>query len=203
MSKKKWALVGFTIGLIAFSGVFSWFMFFRHPWVSPLGVNPAIGLPLYDYSYNNKIAGFGQITPTYYHNGFDFAVNASTTFVAAHEAYVDGIRTWYNDKGGHWQTNVELWINPQWTIEMAFESWALNETYANLQAGQILVSVGEHVMTNQSIGILQHFGDGSHVHFGVGTWGNYICPYDAFTASARATFVTQFYKVNTTTDWRM
>ncbi len=208
MSKKTKIIAVAIIAVISFSVIAVYYVQFRHPYTLPLGENPTIGLPIYDFSYNNIIQGFGNIpvrpgNTTFYHNGIDFGVNATTTFVCPHNAYVDGIKTWYNDKGGHWQTNVELWLNPQWTIEMTFESWALNETYANLQRNAILATQGQYFTTNQTIGNLLVHGSGAHVHFGVLSNGNAICPYDVLTPSAKVTFAAQFFKVNSTPSWNM
>ncbi|MHA1367698.1 MAG: hypothetical protein ACTSP5_14985 [Candidatus Heimdallarchaeota archaeon] len=56
---------------------------------------------------------------------------------------VKGIRTWFNEKGGHWQTSVNFQYNWKYTFDVAFESWALNETYANLQRDVIPLKFGQ------------------------------------------------------------
>ncbi|WXG44396.1 MAG: hypothetical protein WED04_10240 [Promethearchaeati archaeon SRVP18_Atabeyarchaeia-1] len=208
MSRKvKIAASAVIVSLLCVGSGLAWLFLFRHPGTLPLGETPAIGLPLYDFSHNNMIGGFGNIhrldNTTYYHNGIDFSVNGTTNFVCPFSAYVDEVRTWFNDKGGHWQTNVRLWINSQWAIEIIFESWALNETYGNLEADAVSVVLGQLVVANQTVGNLLVFGNGAHVHFGVLSNSNAICPYNVFTPSAKATFATQFYKVNSTPSWYM
>jgi hypothetical protein len=207
MSKKLKILAGLIVISVCVGSGLTWFLLFRHPSTLALGQTPAIGLPLYDFTHNYMIGGFGNIhrpdNTTYYHNGIDFAVNRTTDFVCPFNAYVDDIKTWFNDKGGHWQTNVRFWINSQWEIEMVFESWALNETYAKFQASNVTVTQNQFVASNQTVGYLQVFGGGAHVHFGVYTNSNAICPYDVFTPSAKATFATQFFKVNSTPSWNM
>jgi hypothetical protein len=207
MSKKVKALVGVMIFSVCIGVGLGWYFFFRHPNTLALGQTPSIGLPVYDFSHNNIIGAYGNMNyggnQTVFHGGFDFGFNATVSFVAPYNAYIDEIRCWYNDKGGHWQTNVILWLNPQWQIEMGFESWALNETYANLQLAAISVVSGQHVSANQTIGNLLCHGNGCHVHFDVKSSGTWICPYDVFTQSAKATFAQQFYKVNVTSSWNM
>jgi len=169
----------------------------------PSGEDPILCLPLYDFSHCDAIQGYGQITPEYYHNGIDFGVNGTTIIVASHAAYVDEIKFWYNEKGGHWQTNVRLWLNSQWMIEIAFESWAVNETYGQMQRDAILVNQGQYVEANQSIGSLLVHGSGAHIHFGIYSNNEDKCPYSYFSPSAKAIFEAHFYSVNYTQHWCM
>ena len=202
MSKMRTALAVCTISIICLAGVGVWVIFFRYPSTLALGQTPIISLPLNDFSHNSFIQGFGQIHTDYYHDGFDFGVNDTTVFVAVFSAYVADVKSnWYNERGGHWQTNVQLWINPQWEVEMAFESWALNETYGALQASAITVVRGQYVAANQSLGSLLAHGDHAHVHFAVRSWGNGLCPYYYFTESAKAVFAARFALVNITAGW--
>ncbi|MHA1264975.1 MAG: M23 family metallopeptidase [Candidatus Helarchaeota archaeon] len=176
---------------------------FRYPNTLPLGQVPSIELPLYNFSTCNAIQGFGQITPDYYHNGIDFGVNATTPIRAPFAAYVDFIQFWYNDKGGHWQTNVKLWLNSQWEIEIVFESWALNETYGQLQRDAIIVNLGQYVEENQSIGNLLFHGHGAHIHFGIYDNSVAKCPHSYFTSTAKSAFDAYFFSVNYTPSWCM
>jgi len=204
LSKKRSALAVCTISIVCLAGVGIWVVFLMYPSTLPLGETPAISLPLNDFSHNSYIGGFGQIQSHFFHNGFDFGVNGTTVFVAVFDAYVMDVKSnWYNERGGHWQTNVGLWINPQWRIEMAFESWALNETYGALQASAISVIRGQHIAANQTIGSLLVHGQYAHVHFGVRSWGNDVCPYYYFTEPAKASFAFQFARVNITSGWDM
>lgn len=181
-----------------------WFVYFRYPDTVPSGQNPLLILPLYDFSHNDFIQGFGQIHLDYYHNGFDFGVNDTTVIVAPCNAYVFDIKSnWYNERGGHWQTNVELRLNAQWRISIPFESWALNSTYGALQANQILVHVGQYVAVNQTLGYLLCHGEHAHIHFSVISYDTHVCPYYYFTESAKTVFVDQFYRVNITSGWDM
>ena len=79
-------------------------------------------------------------------------------------------------------------MNSQWEIRTAFESWALNETYGQLQLEAITVTVGQHVSANESLGQLLYHGSGCHIHFGVIQGDTAVCPYPYFTAEAQATF---------------
>ncbi|NVM30038.1 MAG: peptidoglycan DD-metalloendopeptidase family protein, partial [Candidatus Helarchaeota archaeon] len=165
--------------------------------------DPALLLPMYDFSNNSYIYGYGQLTLDTFHNGIDFGVNSTTAIVAPHAAYVEAVDFWYNDKGGHWQTNVRLWLNHQWKIEIAFESWALNETYGQLQADAIRVNPGQYVEVNQTLGNLLYHGTGAHIHFMISFNNADLCPYTFFTPTSQSIFAAQFALVNYTAHWCM
>ena len=168
-----------------------------------MGAEPKLVLPMYNFSNNSYIQGFGQITPTDDHNGIDFGINATTEIMAPHDAYIDNIRTWYNEKGGHWQTNVELWLSFRWYIEIIFESWALNESFGKLQRDAIVVTRGQYVQANQTLGNLLYHGAYAHIHFGIKTFSTDLCPYTYFSSAAKTAFENQFPNVNTTLHWCM
>ncbi|HUX99893.1 MAG TPA: hypothetical protein VMV49_10085 [Candidatus Deferrimicrobium sp.] len=201
MKKKGLIISIILIGVICSVGFLLKFLFFRFPNTVPPGEDPAILLPLYDFSHNNYIQGFGQITPEYYHNGIDFGVNDTTTIVAPHDAYVMEVKFWFNDKGGHWQTNVNLWLNSQWRLEIIFESWAENESFGIIQKNAIGVTQNQFIEVNETIGNLLHHGEATHIHFSVYSNNVGVCPYNYFTSSAKITFETQFYLVNYTPYW--
>ncbi|MHA1836018.1 MAG: hypothetical protein ACTSYQ_03730 [Candidatus Odinarchaeia archaeon] len=173
-----------------------WYLNYQQHTILPLGEDPQLILPLYDFSHLDGIGRYGQITEDFYHNGIDFSVNQSTIFVAPHDCYVKDIIFAYNELGGHWQTNVLLTINQQWTLELIFESWAENETYGQLQRDQIIVNQGDFIEANQTIGTLLIHGKGAHVHFTVRSYDTDVCPYQYFTPEAKATFEELFYEFN-------
>lgn len=193
-----------AIVLFSVAGISVWYIFFRYPDTVPFGENPVLILPMYDFSHNDFIQGFGQIHPDYYHNGFDFGVNDTTAIVAPCNAYVFDIKSnWYNEKGGHWQTNVELRLNVQWHISIPFESWALNSSYGALQANQITVHVGQYVAANQTLGHLLSHGEHAHIHFSLISYDTHVCSYYYFVEPARVIFLYQFSLVNITAGWDM
>ncbi len=198
MANKKMILAAIII-IASVSGFSFWYLNFENtPSFLPLGESPEIILPLYQIENLDAIQGFGQLTPDFYHNGIDFGVNATTVIVAPHNCVVTWIQFWYNDKGGHWQTNVRLKINEEWEIEVVFESWALNETYGQYQRDAIIVEVGQILNVNETIGNLLVHGDGAHIHFGLLTYGTGVCPYQHFTSEAKALFDAVFPYVNYT-----
>jgi hypothetical protein len=202
--KAKYIILIIMIGIAGIcSGFLIKFIFFRYPNTLPSGEDPELLLPIYDFSHVDAIAGHGNISPGEYHNGIDFGVNASTAIVAPYDAYIKDIKCWYNDKGGHWQTNVRLWLNSQWEIEIAFEPWALNESFGLLQKDAIVVTTDQFVKANQTLGDLLCQGAHAHIHFMIRKSNTDYCPYIYFSSSAQITFAAQFYLVNYTPYWCM
>lgn len=197
MVRKKLILASVII-IASISGFSFWyFTSFASPSFLPLGEDPKLILPLYQIENIAIIQGFGNLTWGF-HNGIDFGVNATTVIVAPHNCVVTWIQFWYNEKGGHWQTNVRLKINQEWELEIAFESWALNETYGQYQRDAIIVEVGQILHVNETIGSLLVHGSGAHIHFGLLTYGTAVCPYRYFTPEAKAIFDAVFPHVNST-----
>ncbi|WEU40887.1 MAG: peptidoglycan DD-metalloendopeptidase family protein [Candidatus Odinarchaeum yellowstonii] len=180
--------LGAVVIVACVSGFVVWNIISGIPDTLPLDQDPQLILPLYDYSNLTMIQGYGQVEPDRFHNGFDFTVNDTTIIVAPCEAYVQDISFFENEAMNTWQTNLRLRLNSRWSVIIAFESWALNETYGRYQLDAIIVKVGDHVAANQTIGELLHHGSGSHIHFGIIDSGEWVCPYQYFTAEAQSTF---------------
>jgi hypothetical protein len=197
MDKKKVAIGLIIIFACAGAGLGIYVYYIYSMPLSP-GQDPSLNLPFTDSSHLEGIQGFGQINPTYYHNGIDFMFNDTTQILAAYGGSILEVKFWYNDKGGHWQTNVRIQLNTQWTQESVFESWAVNQTDGQLQADAILVKAGDKVQQGQALGNLLHHGTGCHVHFGLLSNNNAVCPYTYFSAPAKATFDGYFTKYNYT-----
>ncbi|WEU40874.1 MAG: M23 family metallopeptidase [Candidatus Odinarchaeum yellowstonii] len=195
MNRKRAAALGVSIIIICVTAFTVWNLLTSIPDALPEGQNPELMLPLYDYSHLDVIQAYGQIRPDYFHPGFDFGVNDTTVIVAPCDAYVTYINSWYNDKSGHWQTNVGLRLNSKWRIDIVFESWAENETYGALQFQAIIVRVGQFVAANQTIGNLLCHGSYAHIHFGLYFNEEAVCPYPYFTPSAQSTFQELYMKV--------
>ena len=70
--------------IVCVVGVSAWMLLGTrgYPDTLPEGEDPQLILPLYDYSHLNIIQGYGQVSPDYFHPGFDFGVNDTTVIVA-------------------------------------------------------------------------------------------------------------------------
>ncbi len=165
-----------------------------------LNSNPVVmDLPFKEYNHIDAIQGFGDLGYQF-HNGIDYGINASTKFYAWCKLRVTGIRTWFNEKGGHWQTNIQFAYSWKYSFECAFESWALNETYALLQEAALPVKIGQVLEKGDFIGTLMNYGDSAHVHFGIKENHQDVCPYLFLSPSAKIIFDQLFAKVAYTTN---
>ncbi|OLS14773.1 MAG: hypothetical protein RBG13Loki_1606 [Promethearchaeota archaeon CR_4] len=162
----------------------------------PAGANPSLQLPFTDASNLTMIGAYfseASFTP---HTGIDFSFNTSVDILAATGGYVEDVKFWFNEKGGHWQTNVRVRLNSQWAVEVAFESWALTQDVGQLQASAILVQVGMKIAAGTQIGTLLYHGSGCHIDFGINNKSQRVCPYPYFTSEAKATFDPLFAMYN-------
>ena len=162
---------GATLGIFAFA-VFP----------LPPGQLPSMRLPIDDFSTFVRFNSFNSTG----HNGLDFNVNASTPIVAPCDVFVFDVKCWYNDRGGHWQTNVRAYMSFTWTMEIAFESWATDEPTARLQEQAIVARAWTRVAAGAPLGTLLYEGDGAHIHFMIKENDAATCPFPYFTPAAQA-----------------
>ena len=154
-----------------------------YPDTLPLGSNPALEFPYNTTEYIMRIQGFSSS-----HQGIDLNVNHSVGLVAIHAAYVLVIRTFYNDAGGHWNTNIIFRLNDDWSYEYKLEPWAYDFTNATYQENNLTINVGDKVLTNQSIGILLYLDPECHIDYTLHYRGNPVCQYQYFSTDAKAKF---------------
>ena len=79
--------------------------------------------------------------------------------------------------------------NWKYDFDVAFESWALNETYANLQRDVIPLKFGQIIERGEVLGQLLYHGSGTHIHFGMKESGKDVCAYQFYCPAAKATFL--------------
>ncbi|HUT79790.1 MAG TPA: M23 family metallopeptidase [Candidatus Bathyarchaeia archaeon] len=148
---------------------------------------PLIDFPVENTDIIHIIWGYGMQNGAF-HNGIDFGCNASVNIIAWCNMTVLHITTFYNEMGGHWQTNVFLEFNDRFTFDCAFESWALNETFANYQRDAINVVEGQTIQQGEVLGLLLNHGSGTHIHFGMYDLGESVCAYHYYTEEAKNIF---------------
>ncbi|MHA1109698.1 MAG: hypothetical protein ACTSRE_01245 [Promethearchaeota archaeon] len=173
-------VISFGIGVVYIGGII------RENKISKLPA-PSVDFPVEDPSVVHIIWGYGDQGGDH-HNGIDFGCNTSVNIVAWCDMEVEDIDTFYNERGGHWQTNVGLKFNDKYSFVCAFEPWALNETYAYYQEDAISVEVGQIVTRGEVIGELLNYGDGTHIHFGMYNNTADVCAYQYFSETAKAIF---------------
>ncbi|MHA2431038.1 MAG: hypothetical protein ACXACC_08400 [Promethearchaeota archaeon] len=154
-----------------------------YPDTLPLGNVPILELPYNTSEYVWAVQGFSIS-----HQGIDLNVNHSVGLVAMHEAYVTNIMTFWNGAGGHWNTNVMFRLNDDWGYEYKLEPWAYNYTHAMHQENNLTISIGDKVLTNQSIGPLLYLDVQCHIDYTLHYQDTPVCQYTYFSAAAKAIF---------------
>ena len=187
--KKKTFLIVFSIIFIIVGGGGGYILYKMWPATWARGA-PSMGFPIANTDVIHILGGYGPKPWMDLHNGIDYGCNDSVYIIAWCDMRVRGIKFWFNDGGGHWQTNVGLAYNWKYTFDCVFESWALNETYGSLQLAEIYVKVGQKVSRGDVIGKLLYHGSGTHIHFGMKESGNDVCPYLFLSPSAKTLFDT-------------
>lgn len=148
---------------------------------------PVVDFPVENTDVIHIIWGYGNQSGNF-HNGIDFGCNDSVNIIAWCDMIVEDITMFYNDVGGHWQTNVFLKFNDRYYFDCPFESWALNESYANLQKDAIAVEKGQTISRGELLGELLYHGSGTHIHFGMYDSNADVCAYQYFSETAKSLF---------------
>ena len=150
---------------------------------------PVLDFPVENTDVIHIMAGYGNIGLGFFHNGIDFGCNDSVNIIAPCDLRVIGIKTWlYATDPDRWQTSVRMRTNIGYLLEIAFESWALNESFGDLQRNALNIKVGQKVDQGEVLGQLLYHGDGTHIHFMIKVNGEDACPYQFFSASAKGIF---------------
>ncbi|HUT79627.1 MAG TPA: M23 family metallopeptidase [Candidatus Bathyarchaeia archaeon] len=161
---------------------------------------PVFDFPVENIDVIHILGGYGNTSWGSFHYGIDFGCNASVNILAACDLRVTAIQTWmYTTDPDRWQTSVLLEINQAYGLNIAFESWALNETYANLQRDAIVVELDQIVLRGQVLGQLLYHGEGTHIDFMLIKQGSPVCPYPYFSDSAKNLFDSLWIKYGTPT----
>ncbi|MBD3189105.1 MAG: peptidoglycan DD-metalloendopeptidase family protein [Candidatus Heimdallarchaeota archaeon] len=151
---------------------------------------PVLDFPVANIAVIHLIGGYGNVPWGGFHNGIDFCCNVSVNILAPCDVRVTEIRTWMyaTDPPDRWQTSVQFKTTWGYTLSIAFESWALNETYADIQRDTVPLQVNQKVSRGEVLGQLLYHGDGCHIHFMMKHNGEAICPYPLFSSTAKAIF---------------
>ncbi|NHJ87436.1 MAG: M23 family metallopeptidase [Asgard group archaeon] len=189
MSRKGRILLGIFIPLIiigsGIGGVLLW-MSWPADWSRDA---PVLAFPVENSAVIHIIQGYGNMPWVYFHNGIDFGCNASVNILAPCEVRVIGMKTWmYATDPDRWQTSVQFTINWVYTLDIAFESWAPNETFGDIQRNAIVVHVNQIVLPGEVLGQLLNHGEGCHIHFMIKYKGESVCPYLYFSEDAKNLF---------------
>lgn len=193
MKRRGKIILGVFLTLFIISGGFGGFVLWK-VWPADFSREPPVlDFPVEDSNVIHILGGYGYVPWGGWHNGIDFGCNTSVNILAPCNLRVVGIKTWlYATDPDRWQTSVQFTINWAYTLEICFESWALNETFGDIQKDAIVVEVNHYVSRGEVLGELLYHGDGTHIHFGVKYKGNDVCPYNYFSNEAKILFDSLF-----------
>ena len=149
---------------------------------------PILEFPVVNIDAIHIIWGYGYHGDNF-HGGIDYGCNDSVYIKAPCDLQVFYIETWiYTTDPVLWQTKVKMEFNARFVIEISFESWAQNETYANYQRDAINVTEGQFIQEGDIIGMLLYHGEGTHIDFSMSDIEEFICPYQYFSNEAKTIF---------------
>jgi hypothetical protein len=133
------------------------------------------------------------------HNGIDFGINDTATILATCNMTCNDKSLFYNELGGHWQAGCSFTYNDDFEIFYAFESFAQNETYGQIQLDAITVEIGQKVTQGEIIGQLFMHEPSAHIHFMIQRKFRPVCPYLYFNTVAKSIFDTLWPLIGTGT----
>ncbi|HUT82591.1 MAG TPA: hypothetical protein VMZ29_15450 [Candidatus Bathyarchaeia archaeon] len=190
MKQRSKILLGIFIPIIIIGsslGVFALWAYLPAEWSREA---PVLEFPVALVEVIHIIGGYGYVPWGGFHNGIDFGCNTSVNILAPCNVRVVGIRTWMysTDPPDRWQTSVQFITTWGYELSIAFESWALNETFADIQQEAVPLSLNQKISQGEVLGQLLYHGNGCHIHFMIRHNGVDICPYQLFSATAKAIF---------------
>ncbi|MBK5112670.1 MAG: hypothetical protein KGD59_06375 [Candidatus Heimdallarchaeota archaeon] len=194
--QRKWKIIlGITISLIIVIGGFAGGLllnnYLRNNGSSGSNNDPPIfAFPVENTEVLSMLYGFIWNETHEIHNGIDFMINATANILAPCNMTVNDKSLFYNEIGDHWQTGYSFDINDDFELFIAFESFAENETFGNLQLDALLVDIGDEVVQGQLLGPLFLHRGGAHIHFMLHKNNEPVCPYLYFSYDAKTTFDT-------------
>lgn len=150
---------------------------------------PVLEFPVENIDVIHALGGYGDTGLGFFHNGIDFGCNESVNIIASCDVRVIEIKTWmYATDPDRWQTSVRMRTTFGYILEIAFESWALNESFGNLQKDALQLKIGQKVQQGEVLGELLYHGSGTHIHYMIRNNRDSICPYQFFSTNAKAIF---------------
>jgi hypothetical protein len=126
------------------------------------------------------------------HNGIDFMPNGDgKAFQAVASGVVQSVDLWQN--GQNWQVNVWIQHDSTSAFDYTFEPMSSLQQDGQIQRSNILVAVGQPLSPGDLIGNLHTVYDYSHVHFGLLTNYQAVCPEPYFIDQARQSILRVLY----------
>ncbi|NHJ05501.1 MAG: hypothetical protein EAX90_11805 [Candidatus Heimdallarchaeota archaeon] len=160
----------------------------------PDEIEPEADPPILEFIFENtslisKLEGYGYLGNSF-HNGIDFFINATAKIIAPCNMTVTEVVLVYLENADHWAVRTSYTINKDYYMIIGFESFARNETFGNIQLDSIIIELDQEIIQGQLIGELLIHEPSAHIHFGLYKGVDAVCPYQYFSAEAKAIFDT-------------
>lgn len=180
-NKKIKSKKGKTLGLILLIG------FAVYGILIVFSPTPEFDLPIQDLNEVVGIQVFHQPGGTKVHNGFDFKVENDTDIFSPTDGIITGVIK-HQMSNGYWAIDVNIFINPRWSIFIAFEPWTQEESVIDMQMTNITVKFGQIVHKGFKIGVLNPVigAEFPHIHWNVLELFFDRSPYDYCSPTAKA-----------------
>ena len=174
-------VIGLSCAIIVGSSVGTYFILYA------LADEPVFELPVHGLDDATGIQVFHDNRSTQLHVGFDFKLENDTEIFAPIPGVISLISK-HQMSNGYWIIDVFITYNIKWDMFIAFEPWTQDESVINNQMLNISVQVGDIVVQNQSLGILNPVSGSEfpHIHWSIREGGQYRSPYDYCSTSARS-----------------
>jgi len=193
--QRKWKIVLFiSISLIVIVGGFlgiakllNYIKYNKPPEIESEADPPILEFIFENTSLISKLEGYGYLGSSF-HNGIDFFINATAKIIVPYNMTVTEVVLVYLENADHWAVRTSYIINKDYYLIIGFESFARNETFGNIQLDSIIIELNQEITQSQLIGELLIHEPSAHIHFGLYKGVDDVCPYQYFSAEAKAIF---------------
>ncbi|MHA1909725.1 MAG: hypothetical protein ACW98Y_20675 [Candidatus Thorarchaeota archaeon] len=110
------------------------------------------------------------------HNGLDYMFLNNSIVIAAAPGIVEDIELGYLPESTIYKVGVKIRFNSSMTIEYGFEGDSADEAVRAQQAAMLNVEIGDWVAKGEQIGRFLRPSEFDHIHFGVYSSDQAICP---------------------------
>lgn len=163
-------------------------------------VSPVFELPIAekDLERVTGVQAFHDPHSSELHVGFDFVFSRPKEIFSPIDGTVTAVNS-FQMSNEYWIVDVNIQINREWSMFIAFEPYTKDETVVNRQMEKIVVKKGDKVNQGQLLGILDAdpSRDFCHIHWSIMRGREYVSPYDYCSEKAKGQMDTLCEKFNT------
>lgn len=150
---------------------------------------PVFELPIADKDIERVtgIQAFHDPRSSELHVGFDFVFSHPTEILSPIDGEITNVHK-IQMSNGYWIVDVNIQINREWSMFIAFEPYTQDETKIDQQLEKIAVKIGDRVKQGQPLGILDADPDRDfcHIHWSIMRNREYVSPYDYCSEKAKS-----------------